>query len=255
LSDGSGAVYRFGDPGAGSEGIPLVVKFSRFGQDVHFERCPQLSASIAPHRLNDLAFNDPFQEFGMLDELRHGEYGPRNLRILTKRPLAIYSTGRTFNAWQLGRATHRFLRYRSQMDIDQKSQSWPLADEAFSIERQYVMLFHWVRGTDAESLVRQGLLSTREAAALVRSVNEDLARKGFCMLDLKPNHVILRTHSDGRLVRRGRRPVYALVDFELLLRTEDHERWRTRRHADTEDWLRLPAQPVMNSAAASAGLA
>ena len=58
------------------------------------------------------------------------------------------------------------------------------------------MLFHWVRGDDAASLVRQGVISVPEAASLVIQATQDLAAKGFRVLDMKPNHIILR-HRPG----------------------------------------------------------
>jgi hypothetical protein len=94
-----------------------------------------------------------------------------------------------------------------------------------SIERQYVYLFHWVRGQSAEDLVHDGVLAAPESAALVVRVVEDLAAKGFRVLDTKPGHVILRQRRDGSLLRRARGPVYALVDFELLQRTEEYANW------------------------------
>jgi hypothetical protein len=60
----------------------------------------------------------------------------------------------------------------------------------------------------------------------VRNVVEDLAGKGFRVLDTKPNHVILRKRTSGELLRRRGRLTYALVDFELLQRTEEYEHWR-----------------------------
>ncbi|MFW6106827.1 MAG: hypothetical protein ACOC8H_01565, partial [bacterium] len=73
--------------------------------------------------------------------------------------------------------------------------------------------------------VRAGALSARQAAALVVEVIEDLAAKGFRILDMKPDHIILRQRPDGRLLVRHGRFVYALIDFELLQRSEEYQRW------------------------------
>ena len=81
-------------------------------------------------------------------------------------------------------------------------------------------------GTDAEALVREGTLSLQDVAALMVDVIDDLAAKGFRVLDTKPNHIILRTRPHGNLLRRSGRLAYALVDFELLQRTESYSRWR-----------------------------
>jgi hypothetical protein len=63
------------------------------------------------------------------------------------------------------------------------------------------------------------MLTVREAAELVRQAVRDLDECGFRMLDMKPSHIIVRVKPDGSLLCRGGRPVYALVDFELLQRT------------------------------------
>jgi hypothetical protein len=189
---------------------------------------PQVSSEVpggVPHHLSEQAVNDPFQEFGLLEELRTSRYGPAGLRIRTKRPLAIYSPGKRYEPWQLGRTADRFQRHQLDLTDDQGAQPDDKAVE-LSIDRQYVYLFQWVRGVDAGTLVRAGALSEQEAAAVVANVDEDLAAKGFRVLDTKPGHVILRKRPDGRLLTRGGRFVYALVDFELLQRTEEYRRWQ-----------------------------
>jgi hypothetical protein len=231
LSDGSGAVYRYQSAPREKtrSSIPLVVKFSRFAQDVQFGGCAALSAGVSHECLDKLVFNDPFQEFGLLEELRRGEYGPNDVRILTKRPLAIYSPGRRFDAWQMGRSADAFRRHQRHLESDQQSQLIRMDAEDLSIERQYIMLFHWVRGTDAQSLIHQGVLSTNAAEALVRRVHNELAAKGFRVLDTKPSHIILRDRDARGLIRRNGRLTYAMVDFELLQRTDEYQRWRERR--------------------------
>ena len=225
LSGGTGSVFRVPCPGPQDRAIDLVVKFSRMAQEILLDIPPLFPGDFAQHAVEGAAVNDPFQEFGLLEELRTSQFGPADLRILTKRPLAIYSPGKTFESWQLGRSSDRFRCHRCRLDKDQATR--PSGSEAveMSIQRQYVMLFHWVDGQDAESLVRQGVISAQEVRTLVIDVVNDLAAKGFRVLDTKPNHVILR-HRPGRgLLRRGTKPVYALVDFELLQRTEEYERW------------------------------
>jgi hypothetical protein len=125
----------------------------------------------------------------------------------------------------MGRSPDAFRRCQCHLDADQQSKPVPLDPEALSIERQYIMLFHWVRGTDAQSLLQQGVLSERDAEALVRSVHQDLAAKGFRILDTKPSHIIVRPLEGGGLLRRQGRIAYAMVDFELLQRTEEYQRW------------------------------
>jgi len=56
------------------------------------------------------------------------------------------------------------------------------------------------------------------AEMTLRAVH-DLKKNAFRMVDIKPEHIILRIRPDGSLLRRrGGNPPYALVDYELLER-------------------------------------
>jgi hypothetical protein len=225
LSEGSGTVYRVPSPIPAARPVDLVVKFSRMAQDVPLDASAQTVGGLPRHVLDGFGYNDPFQEFGLLEELRNSRFGPSSPRIRTKRPLAIYSPAKPSEPWQLGRTEDRFQRHRRELAKDQSTLENRSTAVEISIDRQYVYLFHWVRGVDAQTLLRAGALSGQEASALVEHVTEDLAAKGFRVLDTKPGHVILRQRPDGQLLRRGGRLVYALVDFELLQRTEEYSRW------------------------------
>jgi hypothetical protein len=229
LAEGSGAVFRVASEVPGRTPLDLIVKFSRMARDVPLHVSSQFPGDVPRHVLDETSFNDPFQELGLLHELRNSNFGPADLRILTKRPLAIYSPGQHFQAWQLGRTEDLFRRHARLLAHDQAQRSVGLPPVQISIERQYVYLFHRVRGDDARRLVATGVISQQSAADLVRRAVDELAAKGFRMLDIKPSHLILRTRSDGRLVERAGEPAYALVDFELLQRTEPYARWRASR--------------------------
>jgi hypothetical protein len=216
LSRGTGAVYRVTSHDSSGRPLALVVKFSRMAQDIPVHVSSQFPGSVPRHVVDSAVFNDPFQEFGVLERLREGRLGPPELRILTKRPLAVYSPGRRFEPWQLGRTEGCFRRHQRQLQQDQTGRPPGMSPVELCIQRQYIYLFHWTRGQDGEDLVRRGLLSAADAAALVEQVVEDLAAKGFRVLDTKPNHIILRQRRDGQLLRRDGKLVYALVDFELL---------------------------------------
>jgi hypothetical protein len=195
-------------------------------QDVPLHVSSHFPGEVPRHVLDASTFNDPFQEFGLLEELRNSRFGVSRLRIRTKRPLAIYSPSRHLEPWKLGRTEDRFHRHRAQLANDQRTLEHGATPVEISINRQYLYVFHWVRGIDAQSLLNAGILSKEEAASLVVNVIEDLATKGFRVLDTKPGHVILRQRPDGRLLERAGRLVYALVDFELLQRTEEYSSWR-----------------------------
>ncbi|MDY0164916.1 MAG: hypothetical protein RBS80_00145 [Thermoguttaceae bacterium] len=90
-------------------------------------------------------------------------------------------------------------------------------------------------------------VSAHQAATLVVEVIQDLAAKGFRILDIKPAHIILRQRRDGRLLTRHGRLVYALVDFELLQRAED-----SRHRSGTVSTLSEPRLPRQSQAAGAA---
>jgi hypothetical protein len=232
LSGGSGTVYRVPTMDSTGARMDLVVKFSRMAQELPVHVSSAFPGSVPCHVLDGATINDPFQEFGLLEELRRSQFGPSNLRILTKRPLAIYSPSRHFETWQLGRSKGLFDRHRWQLDKDQATLNGEMPTVELSIHQQYIYLFQWVRGTNAQDLIQQGQLSTSAAASLVTDVVRDLAAKGFRVLDTKPDHIIVRRGHDDHLLRRAGRLVYALVDFELLQRTEEFQQFRNSRCAN-----------------------
>jgi len=221
LVGGTGTVYRLGLSQPGNPRVELVVKYSRFAEHV-----PLFMPSTLPHDLpgylvENAVFNSPFEEFGLIEDLRRGQYGPVNLRILTKRPLAIYCAPAHLPLWQLGRTPGRFNEYMLALQGDQ---SW-LRNERqlhLEIDRQYIMLFGWVRGENAEDVQASGRISENDMKMLTLRVNRELALKGFRILDNKPKHFILRTDRRGRLLIRNGELVYVQVDFELLQRTDEY---------------------------------
>ena len=225
LSKGSGAVFRVASKDSMGRAVNLVVKFSRMAQDLPLQVSSRFPDGLPRHVLDESAFNDPFEEFGVMEELRSGQFGPPDIRARTKRPLAIYSPGRRFEPWQLGRSEHQFRQHANRLASNQERLGERMQPVKMHLDRQYITLFHWVRGQDAEALVKAGVISEREAAELVAQVMKDLEAKGFRMLDIKPNHIILRRRPNGALLTRHGRPSYALVDFELLQRTEDYRNW------------------------------
>jgi hypothetical protein len=72
-----------------------------------------------------------------------------------------------------------------------------------------------------------GLAERKCAEFLARTtslVNHELWQKGYHVVDMKPAHIILRPRPDKSLLRdRNGQIAYALVDYELLERTREHE--------------------------------
>jgi hypothetical protein len=209
-------------------GIDLVVKFSRMAQEVRLHVASEFQGTIPLEAEEEAEFPSPFREFGLVEELR-SRAASGGVRMLTKRPLAIFSPANRLEPRQMGRTADRFARQQRQLDRDQAVQQEGVSHRAvcepalptiaLDINRQYISVFQWIRGVDAEQLVRQRMLTVREAAELVQQAVRDLDACGFRMLDVKPSHIIVRVKPDGSLLRRGGRPIYALVDFELLQRT------------------------------------
>jgi hypothetical protein len=95
-------------------------------------------------------------------------------------------------------------------------------DESITLEplRDYIIIFHWMRGLNLEECCERGILDHATAEGLSRTALRDLRAKGFEVLDHKPNHVIVCVRGDGSLLRRHGRVVYGIADFELLVAGE-----------------------------------
>lgn len=242
LPGSTGHVYRTAvRPGEG--GTPdLVVKFSRVAQDVPVVIASSFPDQVPPEVLAEARFNSPMEEFGLVTELRESDLGPPGLRVLTQRPLAIYTPPEQFDLWQLGRSTSSFDAHRLLLAEDQDQAVRAIE---LDIRRIYVVLYGWIAGSDAETCFELGELSEPELAVLTSRVIGELAAKGFRVLDNKPRHFILRRRKrDGALMRRPTGElVYGLVDFELLQRTPESQR---RFHAARREayWRLLARRPT-----------
>ncbi|MGE5788004.1 MAG: hypothetical protein ACM3ZE_25645, partial [Myxococcales bacterium] len=187
--------------------LELVLKFSRVGQHLERERLRESDAD----RL-DPGFSSPFEEVANLQQLRSTKNARR---ILTKRALGVFSPAETVPAWQLGRISHQFRMRARLLDDDQRDLETDKV--VLSPDRDYLLLFQWMRGLNLEECLERGLLDGTELERINQMVLSDLREAGFEVLDHKPNHVIVRMRSDGSLLRRHGRVVYGLADFELLV--------------------------------------
>lgn len=202
---GTSAIYKVPTKPVRGVSLNLVVRFSRVGEDVPIDtltRCKYVHAE----------FNSPFEEFGLVMELRAVRTGPSRPRILTKKPLAIYAPAERLELWQTG---------RSESTIAAKRARHPTVE--LDLLRQYILLYGWIKGLDAAQAA--DLLGVaagsreRFLAELTSRAVRDLEQHGFRMLDIKPQHILLRLRPDGSLVRRrDGQPAYALLDYELLER-------------------------------------
>ena len=139
--------------------------------------------------------------------------------MLTKRALGVFSPRERYDDWQLGRITHHFERHARKVAEGQAERdSAPRID--LDPNRSYVTLFHWMKGQNLEECVEQQLLDRVAVESINQMVVEDLHRRGFKVLDHKPNHVIVAFTRGGSLLTRHGRVVYGLADFELLTRSD-----------------------------------
>ncbi|MDA3962825.1 MAG: hypothetical protein PF961_18730 [Planctomycetota bacterium] len=209
----------------------FVTRFSRFGQDL-----PPVLNEFPDHLDRDVvssaAFNDPFQEFSLIADLRHGAYGPPGVRMLTKRPLGIYVPSKRFPKWQLTRKES--LVRNANLSLDDDFACHPQSHHIhIDPQRDYITIYGWIKGMDAQDACEAGLIVTSEMMALSIRVETDLARKGFYVVDNKPRHFIVRQRADGSMLRdRNGRLIYALIDFELLCRTDEYKAYIETQRAE-----------------------
>jgi len=216
LPGGTGAVYRLELPHRRFGTVAVVIKVSRFARDVPLSVSSEFLPIISQEAIQAARFNSPFEEFGVLNALRRRRQAPDALRVLTKRPLAIFVTAEEVPLWRSGRVEHLFDQAARQQAEDQQEVG-DTGRVELELLKRYYLLFGWVRGHSAEEMNRLGLIDETDMRALTARAIAELAENGYQMLDIKPRHLILRRRSDGTLLRRNGRLVYALIDFELLM--------------------------------------
>ena len=212
---GTSAVHRMKTKKVDGRSKEIVVKWNRMGQDIPGE------TRVLDE--NGAEFNSPFMEFSLVLELRNARFGSPG-PLHTHKPLAIYVPRKYVQGEQLGRRRHKMAAIQRSLE-EEITIDW---------NRNYAVIYEWLKGIDAVEACQAGLLDSQTLADLVQRANEDLFDKGFTVSDNKPQHVIVRPTPDKRLVKdRGGKPLYGLVDFELLKRTPEREkRLRAQKRQD-----------------------
>jgi hypothetical protein len=209
--EGTGLIYAVPTKPINGESLALVVKYSRVGEEV----------PIATNPLDDVLcceFNGPFEEFGLLEELRAARSNPGDLRLEMQTPLAIYVPPERMQPSQ----TQRF-----QWRVARKVALHP--GVAIDILREYIMVYRWLPGLDAWQAHRQGMLAEEEMERCNDLADAALRSRGFRVLDMKPEHLIVEPAGPDDVVRDGDQVRCGLIDFELLERTP--EGWKDLQNA------------------------
>jgi hypothetical protein len=247
--EGTSSVYRVPTRTVNGRSLDLVVKNSRVGEDVPLDT----------HTLEEFInaeFNSPWEEFALVLEMRDSKRARPDRTVHTQEPLAIYVPPEKMQLWQSGRSQSKINRIRARhpgIDVD--------------ILRQYKLIYGWIHGENVvDALERAGFqgesLQSR-LAAITTLATHDLDLKGYVVADMKPAHIIIAeedlrridTDPDHRspgwkadalhaLVEAGR---YAVIDYELLLRTPafEAEVGSIRRHSYLDDQRdRFTATPL-----------
>lgn len=239
---GTGSVYKVPTKKVNGQSLDLVVKNCRVGEDV----------PLNTHTLKefcDAEFNSPWEEFSLVEEMREGFYGPKEIRIKTQFPMAIYMPPEKMQIWQSGRSRSKINRIRAKhpgIDLD--------------ILKQYKLIYQWIEGYNLPEVFEHIDISKDELVnhlkKLDKTVVADLATKGYLVADSKPEHIIISKEDTERIIeiRNSNTPEaakkqiyylydltntgkYSLVDYELLLRTPEHEDKvkSSRRHSYLDD--------------------
>jgi hypothetical protein len=238
---GTGTVYKVPTKIIDGSSLDLVVKNCRVGEDVPLDT----------HTLEefcDAEFNSPWEEFSLVEEMREGQYGPKNLKIDSQFPLAIYVPPEKMQLWQSGRSRSKIHRIRVRhpgIDLD--------------ILKQYKLVYRWIDGLNLSETFELIKIDNSDRIhyleTLDSSVMSDLEEKGYLVADTKPEHIIISESDIERIISIGKQDQqnsakkqveyiysliaegkYAVVDYELLLRTPEHEAEvkEARRHSYLE---------------------
>lgn len=225
---GTSSVHRVPTKVVDGKSLDLVVKNCRVGEDVPLDT----------HTLQefcDAEFNSPWEEFSLVTEMRENQYGPKQMKVNTQRPMAIYVPPERMQPWQSGRSKARINRITAKhpgIDLD--------------ILKQYKLIYEWIKGKNLKEVFEHIDVNHDELVKHLTAINtkahSDINKKGYLVADMKPEHVII-SEDDSELIKEigltqkinapeqqldllyklingGK---YSVIDYELLLRTPEYE--------------------------------
>ena len=226
---GTSSVFKVATKEVDGLSLNLVVKNCRVGEDVPLDT----------HTLEEFCyaeFNSPWEEFSLVEEMREGQYGPKNLKIKTQHPLAIYVPPEKKQLWQTGRSRSKIKKIFARhpgIDLD--------------ILKQYKLVYRWIEGYNLPELFEFLTFESDDErkhhlSSMDKSVVSQMAKKGYLVADTKPEHIIIST-DNSKIVKSGSngslkesqdkieylydlidKGDYSVIDYELLLRTPNHEK-------------------------------
>jgi hypothetical protein len=205
--EGTSMIYRLPTRPVRGHALDLVVRFSRLGQEI------PLGTQFLSDNVH-AEFNSPFEEFALAMALRDAHRGTSLPRMFTKKPLAIYVPATKLQDWQTGRLESKMAAKRARHPEVKLEKS-----------RLYILLYGWIDGLNAvqaaHALGMSGTATRKFLRDVTLRVIHDLSSHSFRVLDIKPEHVVVRIKPDSSLLRRPSGDLaYALVDYELLERLE-----------------------------------
>jgi hypothetical protein len=198
--DGSTLPYRVATKSIDGISIDVVFKWNRMGVN------PLLPDSH--HQ-----FNSPFEEFALVLELKSAA----RKTIGTQEPLAIYVPS--------DRATLESLLRRSYIMQGLVESHY---EAELDMHREYAVIYRWVPGESLLEKITHGSLKRETGEQWTEQIRQEMADKGFAVVDHKMCHVILDSKDDAGPLEKDGGPRYHLVDFELLYRTPNHEKNRKK---------------------------
>ena len=239
---GTSAVFRVPTKEVDGQRLQLVVKNNRVGEDVPLD-------THTLYEFINAEFNSPWEEFSLVMEMYDNSFGPRDIKITTQHPLAIYVPPEQLQLWQTG---------RSRSKINKITLRHPGIN--LDILRQYKMVYQWIEGLNIVDIFREIGITGQDLAYQLKPITvkviNDLELMGFIMADIKPSHIIIGEEHVKKIRKLGcndsgngfkkqseylntliESGEYSVVDYELLIRTPTHDeqvKYR-RRHIYLDD--------------------
>lgn len=200
---GTSCVYKIKTREIDGKQHKLVIKWNRMGEDV--------PGAEAYEELLQARFNSPFEEFGLVNELRR-IVRRSSKAINIQKPLAIYVPYERYKLWQTGRS-----EYKMKMIMNNHE------EVRLDMNRMYMVIYEWVEGQDAAQAYEAGTIDSEQARMLAGNAAGHLEELGYIVRDNKPNHVIIDPQQWAGKGSGNDQDRFAYIDFELLERTQEHQ--------------------------------